>query len=150
LYDKKYNKIEMFDNSNYMDVIIEDAPDVFLEMKKFFKRIYGNGVKYSFKNYEVKMSEMSVPIDPVPTLLDAYNSYQNNQQASSPSIHKAPTNVVQYDMVSNSNSYQNQAAPINLLLNQKKQQNQNFSSSGFQQHYNQLHHQQQSQQQQHT
>ena len=110
-------------------------------------------------DYEVKNSEISVPklnisfennlsIDPVPTLLDAYNSYQNNQQASSPSIHKAPTNIVPYEMVSNNNSYQHQAAPISLLMNQNKQQNQHFSSSGFQQHYNQLHHQQQQQQQQ--
>lgn len=50
LYDKKYNKIEVFDNNNYIDIIIQYKYFV-LEFKKFFKRIYGNNVKFNFKNY---------------------------------------------------------------------------------------------------
>ena len=57
LYDKKYNKIEVFDNTIHINVIVHFKRKIFID---FFKKIYGKNIKFDFKNYGFILSKYAV------------------------------------------------------------------------------------------
>ena len=57
LHDKKYNQIEVFDNTIHINLIIHLKRKVFID---FFKKIYKKNVKFDFKNYGFILSKYAV------------------------------------------------------------------------------------------
>ena len=54
LYDKKFNKIEVFDNTFHINAILNTKHKFFTN---FFKKIYSRTVKFNYENYAIILSE---------------------------------------------------------------------------------------------